>query len=77
MDVIKKQKKSFKKAHKGCQDYSEKNKKLTKNINKLEILNNNISQKEKTTPKYFLARSFVNHCSHFQAIINTTKLQSS
>ena len=44
--------------------------------NTKNILNNNKSQKKKT-PIYFLAKSFVNHCSHFQVIMNTTKLQSS
>ena len=38
---------------------------------------NNKSQKETTTRIYFLARSFMNHCLHFQAIMNTTKWQSS
>ena len=38
---------------------------------------NNKYQKEKTTPIYFLASSFFNHCLHVQAIIDTTKLQDS
>ena len=36
-----------------------------------ESLNNNKHQKEKTAPMHFLARSFLNHCLHFQAITNT------
>ena len=44
-----------------------------------KTLNINKYQRDKTTPIYFLARSFVNHCLHFQTINNeyTTILQSS